>query len=172
LKKHLGIWYDWKTEKETGDLYLEAYMPKIIEEIKDIYKKATDNKSKIHTKPGTPGKCLMKHTGEPIKIDEYRYLVGKIMYYTTKLAPELSNAARELASHLSNPGEEKCNELGRSVGYLRQRKNLDLIHRNQGNYDIFPCVIQTMLKPKVTGKVYQEESTQFEELSLIVLQGN
>jgi Reverse transcriptase (RNA-dependent DNA polymerase) len=31
LKKHLGIWYEWKIEKGTGDLYLEASMPKLIE---------------------------------------------------------------------------------------------------------------------------------------------
>jgi hypothetical protein len=51
------------------------------------------------------------------------------MYYTTKLAPELSNAARELVSHLYNPGEEHWMELGRRVGYLRQKKNLNMIYR-------------------------------------------
>ena len=104
-------------------------MPKLIEEIIDNYKIATRKEVKIYTTQGTPGKCLMKHTGEPVKLDAYRSLVGKVMYYTTKLAPELSNAARELASHLSNPGEEHWHELGRLVGYLRQKKNLNLIYR-------------------------------------------
>jgi hypothetical protein len=98
LKQHLGIWYEWKTEKGTGELYLEARMPKLIEEITDNHKKATGKETKIYTTPGAPGKCL------PVKVE--RSLVGMIMYYTTKLAPELSNAARELASHLSKPGEE------------------------------------------------------------------
>jgi hypothetical protein len=40
------------------------------------------------------------------------------MYYTTKLAPELSNVARELATHLSNPGKEHWKALERCVGYL------------------------------------------------------
>ena len=31
--------------------------------------------------------------------------------------------------HLSNPGEEHWHELGRLVGYLRQKKNLNLIYR-------------------------------------------
>jgi hypothetical protein len=101
LKKHLGIWYEWKTEKETGDLYLEPNMPKLIQEIID----ATGNEAKIHSTPGIPGKFLMKHTAERIKIYEYRVLVGEIIYYNTKLAPELNNAARELESHLSHPGE-------------------------------------------------------------------
>jgi hypothetical protein len=62
-------------------------------------------------------------------LDEYRLQVGKTMYYATKLAPELSNAARELASNLSNPGEEHWIELGKCVGYLRYGKNLSLIYR-------------------------------------------
>jgi hypothetical protein len=30
LKKHLGIWYEWKKD-ELGNTYLEATMPKMIE---------------------------------------------------------------------------------------------------------------------------------------------
>ena len=96
----------------------EASMQKLIEEIIDNYKIATGKEAKIYTTPATPEKCLMKHTGDPVKLDAYRLLVGKVMYYTTKLAPELSNAARELASHLPNPGEEHWHELGRLVGYF------------------------------------------------------
>jgi hypothetical protein len=69
-------------------------MPKLIEERIDSYKMATGKEAKIYTTPVTPGECLMKHLGEPVKIDEYRSLVGKIMYCTTKLAPERSNAKR------------------------------------------------------------------------------
>jgi hypothetical protein len=89
------------------------------------YKKATGKEGKLSSIPATPGRCL----GQPVMLDEYRSLMGKIMYYTTKLAPELSNAARELASHLSNPGEEHWIELGKCVGYLRYGKNLNLIYR-------------------------------------------
>ena len=127
--------------KGTGELYLEASMPKLIEEIIDNYKIATGKEAKIYTTPGyTQEKCPMKHTGDPVKLDAYRSLVGKVMYYTTKLAPELSNAARErLASHLSNPGEEHWHELGRLVGYLRQKKNLNLIYRKPRELrSIFP----------------------------------
>jgi hypothetical protein len=129
LKKHLGIWYEWKNDPKTKELYLEASMPKLIEEIISNYKKATGKEAKMSNVPATPGKCLRKHEGQPMKLDEYRSLVGKIMYYTTKLAPELSNAARELASHLSNPGEEHWIELGKCVGFLRTGKFLNLVYR-------------------------------------------
>jgi hypothetical protein len=41
LKKHLGIWYEWKNDKITKELYLEASMSKLIEEIIINYKTAT-----------------------------------------------------------------------------------------------------------------------------------
>jgi hypothetical protein len=40
------------------------------------------------------------------------------MYYALKIAPDISNAARELAGHLSNPGTEHCRDLEQCVGYL------------------------------------------------------
>jgi hypothetical protein len=75
-----------------------------------------------------------------VRLDEYRSQLGKIMYYTTKLAPELSNAARKLASQLSNPGEEHWIELGKCVGYLRYGKNLNLTYRKPSELrSISPC---------------------------------
>jgi hypothetical protein len=41
LKKYLGIWYRWKHVKIPKELYLEACMPKLIEEIIINYKMAT-----------------------------------------------------------------------------------------------------------------------------------
>jgi hypothetical protein len=41
LKKHLGIAYDWKQDK-LGNMYLEASMPKMTEEIIEKFEKARD----------------------------------------------------------------------------------------------------------------------------------
>ena len=51
-------------------------------------------------------------------LTEYRSLVGKLLYYTTKIGPEMSNAVRDLSSHMSNPGPEHWKALERCVGYL------------------------------------------------------
>jgi hypothetical protein len=48
-----------------------------------------------------------------VDLDGYRSIVGKIMYYATKIAPEICNAVRELAGHLSNPGEDYWKALER-----------------------------------------------------------
>ena len=117
LKKHLGVWWTWKKDQQ-GETYLVANMPKMIEEIDLKFQEATGKKAKIAQTPGFPGMVLKKHTGTPEKLDAYRSIVGKIMYYTTKIAPEVSNAVRELASHLTNPSEEHWKALERCVGYI------------------------------------------------------
>jgi hypothetical protein len=80
LKKHLQIWYEWKNDKITKQLYLEASMPKLLEEIIINYKTATGKEAKLSSVPATPGKCLRKNEGHTVMLDEYRSLVGKIMY--------------------------------------------------------------------------------------------
>jgi hypothetical protein len=77
-------------------------MPKMIEEISDKFEKVIGKKSKVYVTPGTPGKTLVKNTGPMVELDAYRSIVGKIMYYATKIAPEICNSVRELAGHLSS----------------------------------------------------------------------
>jgi len=128
LKKHLGIWWSWHTD-EKGNTYLSATMDKMIEDIRNKFEAATKKKVKDAATPGFPGQCLLKNTGEIVDLDNYRSIVGKIMYYTTKVAPEISNAARELASHLSNPGTEHWKALERCVGYISHQKKPELVFR-------------------------------------------
>ena len=63
-----------------------------------------------------------------INMKDYRSMVGKIMYLSTKLAPDLGNAARDLAQHLSNPGEEHWKALDRMVGHIKMRPYEGLIY--------------------------------------------
>jgi hypothetical protein len=45
-------------------------MPKFIEEIITNDKKATGKEAKLSSVPATPGKCLRKHEGHPVMLDE------------------------------------------------------------------------------------------------------
>jgi len=132
LTKHLGIWWEWKTDSQ-GEKYLIATMPKMIKEIQEKYKESTGKEAKPCFTPGFPGKVLIKNTEEMIDLDAYRSLVGKIMYYTTKIAPEISSAARELATHLSNPGKLHWKSLERCVGYIIHKTKDGLIYRRPRN---------------------------------------
>jgi hypothetical protein len=74
--------------------------------------------AKIYASPGTPGKKWRTNEGTMLDLDAYRSIVGMIMYYETKIAPEICNAVRELEGHLSNPGEDHWKALEQCVGYL------------------------------------------------------
>jgi hypothetical protein len=136
LKKHLGTIYEWKQDKSVNT-YLEASMPKMIYEISEKFEQARGKKAKKCATPGTPGKTLKKNEGYMVDIDAYRSIVGKIMYYATKIAPEICNAVRELEGHLSNPGEEHWKALERCVGYLTSEGTKPLCLRK-------PRVLQTI----------------------------
>ena len=61
----------------------------------------------------------MKHEGEPIDIDEYRSLVGQIMFFTTKICPKTGSVVRALSVHTTNPGVDHWKAMRQLVGYLK-----------------------------------------------------
>ena len=128
LKKHLGVWWDWRKDSDGSD-YLVANMPKMIKEIEEKYTATTGKAAKAAATPGYPGTTLSKNTGETVKLDEYRSIVGKLMYFMTKIAPEICNAVRELSSHMTNPGVSHWKALERCVGYLTSSVYDGLIFR-------------------------------------------
>ena len=69
------------------------------------YEKCTGSDVKVHKTPGAPGTTLSESELEETKdIDKYRSFVGQLMWYTSKVGPDVENSARELAFHTSNPG--------------------------------------------------------------------
>jgi hypothetical protein len=119
LKKHLGVWRTWHKDKD-GKTNVEADMKKMQLYVIEWFEKARpDINLKSYSTPATSGTTLMKNEGKIIKKSDYRSVVGKALYLTTKLTPELCNACRELWTHISSPSNK---ELGILVGYMRHRK--------------------------------------------------
>ena len=88
LRKLLGVRYDWKKDDDTDEAYLELTMNDKGKEIIEAYEKVTGRTPKDYSSPGAPGTVLKKNEGEMIKRDEYRSIIGKLMFYTTKIGPE------------------------------------------------------------------------------------
>ncbi len=129
LRKHLGVWYEEKMDKN-GERYLVATMPKKVREIIELYEEHIGKNAKIYTIPGTAGVCTEKWIQDPLEHTMYRRIVGKIMFLVVKVFPEGANAARELARHFSNPGPMHWDELARYVGYLKGiEKDIRLTYR-------------------------------------------
>ena len=127
LAKHLGVTWTW--DKEDGNTVLKASMPAMEAEIIAMVEEQLGKKLKEQPTPGYPGKILAKHDGEPVDLDAYRSIVGKLLYFMTKVAPELANACRELSSHMANPGPEHWKAIERIAGYLKGRKVKSLTFR-------------------------------------------
>ena len=135
LKKLLGVRYDW--EKTTdGEPYIKMSMNDKADEIIDSYQKITGRTPKIYSTPGAPGTVLTKNEGTMVMLDEYRSMIGKLLFYGTKIAPECAFANGQLARHMQNPGEEHWKALERMVGYLKGKEKHELIMRRPLNLRI------------------------------------
>ena len=94
-------------------------------------KKCKGKPPKEATTPGFPGTTLKKNIEEdnPIDLDAYRSLVGKVMYYMMKIGPDCANAAREVSQFMSNPSNEHWRAMERLIGYLRHKGEHYLVMR-------------------------------------------
>ena len=63
-------------------------------------------------------------------INNYRLFIGQLMWYTTKVRPQVEKAARDLAVHMSHPGTKHLKALGSLIGYLKGKETKGIIIRN------------------------------------------
>ena len=76
----------------------------------------------VYNTPGKPHSVLSKNTVEMVDIDMYRSLVEKIMFFATKVGPTICHTVRNLAVHMSNPGEPHWEALRCLVEYMKGMK--------------------------------------------------
>ena len=62
---------------------------------------------------------LSENEGEPIYIENYASSVGQLIFFATKLGPNLENASRALSYFMSNKGDELLTELDGVIGNLK-----------------------------------------------------
>jgi hypothetical protein len=93
--------------------------------IEPFEKARPDINLKSYSTPATPVTTLKKNERKIIQESGYRLVVGKVLYLTTKVAPELCNACRELLTYLSSPSNE---ELGKLEGSMKNRKQKGIMY--------------------------------------------
>ena len=62
-------------------------------------------------------------------LENYRSMVGRIMYLTSKISPEYANASRELARHMHNLNKDHWEEMEKMIGYLKGKENHQIRYR-------------------------------------------
>jgi len=56
-------------------------------------------------------------------------VLGKLLYYVTKVGPAMLNSVRELSSHMSMPGPEHWKAMSRVVGHLKSFDTYEMVYR-------------------------------------------
>ena len=124
LKKHLGVWYEEGID-EHGE-YLMASMKDYLMEIIKNFEKAIGRIVKVQPTPGYPNTVLVKDTSEPaVQQEDYRSIVGQLMYFCKRTPPETSNQIREQSRMMDHPTELHWKAMERLIGYC---KSSDLIY--------------------------------------------
>ena len=118
VKKHLGIDYEWKRDSK-GEIYVQCTMEKKANAIVARLEAFLGRTIKEWRTPGAPSTVLDKNDGEVVHQSEYRSFTGQLMFFGVKIGPKTSNAIRDLARHLINPGESHWMALERVVGYIK-----------------------------------------------------
>ena len=127
ISKYLGVHYEWGNDEDGP--YVIASMERNAKEIISYYEKVTKSLAKIAGTPGYQNTVLSKNENEIDMLDEYRALVGKLLFYTIKIGPDCANSVRDLAHHMSNPGSMQWKAMERIVGYLKGKRLHGLIFR-------------------------------------------
>ena len=85
------------------------------------YKESTNGTVKEWNSPEYPSIKLMKseNQNEIYKQDEYRSMVGKVMYIVNKSKPTYLNAFRDLAKYFNNPTKQHWKALTQLIGYIK-----------------------------------------------------
>ena len=118
VRKHLGVWWTFHVDSNE-DIYLKAEMEDMRRDIIKKFEDVIGGPVGSYQTPASATQQLTKNDGEPVRRTDYQSILGQLLYYTTKIAPPMANAVRELSSHMSNPNKEHWKAMERTVGYLK-----------------------------------------------------
>ena len=106
VKRFLWGYYEWGCD--TKGFCAKTNMDKDVDKLVEGCDKYTVSDIKVHKTHGDPGTNLSKsESEEPKDIYKYRSFVGKLMWYTTKVGPDMENVARKLEVHMIHTGPEQ-----------------------------------------------------------------
>ena len=127
LRKLLGVRYKWEDLDNPDQAKVILSMDDKANDIVEAFETVKGSSVKTFKTPGKPGQLLEKNEGQAIKHNEYRSILGKLMFYVTKVAPECSFSCGQLARQMHNPGDVHWKAMERMVGYIKQKETHELV---------------------------------------------
>ena len=129
ITKHLGVEYEW-WRTNYGRNFCKAFMNKKIEATINHYKKYIGKEVKIYRTPGIPHENLENNDGDPIDIDQYRSLVGQIIFFSTKVGVKTGVTIRSLSSlKKKNKTKKSIFNKKKKIKNLKKRKSRKNVRR-------------------------------------------
>ena len=126
LRKLLGVRYKWYDLEDHNKARVILNMEDKANEVIEAYEKSTGITPKIQKTPGKPNEILERNEGSAVKHKQYRSILGKLMFYVSKISPECSFATGQLARNMHNPGEQHWEAMKRIIGYIKGKKRHEL----------------------------------------------
>ena len=128
LRKLLDVRYKWDDLKDENKARVTLYMEdKANKIIRSCEQATTGLTPRVQKTSGKLGEVLMKHEGEPEINSEYRTVLGKLIFYVTKVSPECSYACGQLACQIHNLNKSHWKAVGRIIGYVRGRQKHEVV---------------------------------------------
>ena len=172
LSRHLGV--DYKFGHDEHGPCIWSSMNEYHESMIRDFEKDIGNSLETFSTPGAAVTPSLRSTPEDeiILNEEYRSYVGRIMFACGKTEPTLSNACRELTSHLTAPNKEHWTALGHLMGYMKQGTNLGIKMRVERLriHVWLRLSIRTMLRIETTGKVFRDICDDWRMPCLVAVQ--
>ena len=92
MRDFLGVYYKWGLYEKYS--YEKTTIEKDVNKLVEGYKKYTGSHVKVQKTPCDTGKNISKSDlEEPYNINKYRSFAGQLIWYTTKVVPDVENAA-------------------------------------------------------------------------------
>jgi hypothetical protein len=116
-------WELKKIEPNENEPFVKASMNDMAETISGDNEDHVGRSIKEAKTSRFPGNTLQMgedDKAEGIDMEKYRSLVGKSMYYATKIAPDCANAAKELSQYMERPSQENWRAMERLVCYMKR----------------------------------------------------
>ena len=136
LRKLLGVRYKWYDLDERDKAKVVLSMEDKANDIIKSYEEAVGETPRKQKAPGKPGEVLSKNEEEAMNHASYRTILGKLMFYVTKISPECSYACGQLARQMHNPGKEHWDAMGRMIGYLKGKERHELVINRPKNLHV------------------------------------
>jgi hypothetical protein len=130
MKEYTGC----KVKYNKEECFMKILQPVPVQSFKDEFDLKLDE---LIATPAVPGSTLSKGEPDTTPFQQFKYHsgVGKLIHLAKWSRPEILNAVRDLARHMSTPSTNHLQALDRCMAHVVQTPNRGLVLKPEGFWD-------------------------------------